>query len=46
MKCYFAAASIMRFAFTSLKAEGLIRAEVGLGSFVAKRPAEEAEPPA
>jgi DNA-binding transcriptional regulator YhcF (GntR family) len=29
---------------TAQKSEGLIRAEVGLGSFVAQRPSEEAEP--
>jgi DNA-binding GntR family transcriptional regulator len=29
-----------------LRAEGLIYTEPGLGSFVAQRPAEEAEPPA
>ncbi|MFF3916600.1 GntR family transcriptional regulator [Streptomyces sp. NPDC001852] len=38
------ATSTAQKALAHLKAEGLIRAEVGLGSFVAKRPA--AEPPA
>ncbi|MFF5014496.1 GntR family transcriptional regulator [Streptomyces sp. NPDC001165] len=40
------AASTAQKALAHLKSEGLIRAEVGLGSFVAKRPAEEPEPPA
>ncbi|MGW2644108.1 GntR family transcriptional regulator [Streptomyces sp. NPDC001393] len=40
------ATSTAQKALAHLKAEGLIRAEVGLGSFVAKRPAEPAEPPA
>ncbi|MGI5196355.1 GntR family transcriptional regulator [Streptomyces sp. CA-288835] len=36
------AASTAQKALTYLKTEGLIRAEVGLGSFVAKRPVEPA----
>ncbi|MEU8028645.1 GntR family transcriptional regulator [Streptomyces sp. NPDC049099] len=35
------AASTAQKALPHLKSEGLIRAEVGLGSFVAKRPASE-----
>ncbi|ANP48456.1 GntR family transcriptional regulator [Streptomyces griseochromogenes] len=40
------ATSTAQKALAHLKSEGLIRAEVGLGSFVAKRPAGESEPPA
>ncbi|MFF4571460.1 GntR family transcriptional regulator [Streptomyces sp. NPDC001410] len=40
------ATSTAQKALAHLKSEGLVRAEVGLGSFVAKRPAEEPEPPA
>lgn len=38
------AASTAQKALTHLKSEGLIRAEVGLGSFVAERPAGPVEP--
>lgn len=38
------AASTAQKALAHLKAEGLIRAEVGLGSFVAERPAGPREP--
>ncbi|MCX5422367.1 GntR family transcriptional regulator [Streptomyces sp. NBC_00078] len=40
------AVSTAQKALAHLKAEGLIRAEVGLGSFVTERPVAEAEPPA
>jgi GntR family transcriptional regulator len=40
------ATSTAQKALAHLKSEGLVRAEVGLGSFVAKRPAEDPEQPA
>ncbi|MEV6835883.1 winged helix-turn-helix domain-containing protein [Streptomyces sp. NPDC051133] len=40
------ATSTAQKALAHLKSEGLIRAEVGLGSFVAKRPDDDQEPSA